>query len=84
MPQEWHSHEQLKRPDSENRKDKYYTKYFESSHADFLQAGGARVVPIDYQMSTRQLSKLLSQLNGVYIPGDTKQSYLNEEYHLAI
>ena len=25
-----------------------YKSFFEASHADFLQAGGARVIPIDY------------------------------------
>ena len=46
--------------------------FVESSNVEFLQAAGARVVHLDYRMSTKQLKKELSQLNGVYIPGDTK------------
>ena len=38
-------------------------------------AGGARVVPIDYRMSEKALELELSQLNGVYIPGDTRTSF---------
>ena len=77
MPHEWKDNEQLRRPENSKITSKYFTKYFESSHADFLQAAGARVVPIDYQMQPKQLSKLLSQISGVYIPGDTKLTYLN-------
>jgi len=43
-----------------------------------LLAGGARVVPIDYKEDN--IYKILEQINGLYIPGDTKQSYLNQEY----
>ena len=48
MPEEWYFHPQLERETNINEFDQYYTKYFESSHAEFLQAAGARVVPIDY------------------------------------
>jgi uncharacterized protein YabN with tetrapyrrole methylase and pyrophosphatase domain len=43
-------------------------------------SGGARVVPIDYQMDKDEMIRLLEQLNGVYIPGDTKQTYLDSEF----
>jgi len=45
-----------------------------------LQAAGARVVPIDFRLPKRQLIKELGQLNGVYIPGDTKASLKSAEY----
>ena len=52
-----------------------WNTFFESSHADFLQAGGARVVPIDYRLSDKELMDLLAKLNGLYIPGDTKDCF---------
>lgn len=48
--------------------------FFEASHADFLQAGGARVVPVDYRLKDKEMMDLLSSLNGLYIPGDTIDS----------
>ena len=46
--------------------------FVESSNIEYLQAAGARVVHLDYRMSLTELKKELSQLNGIYIPGDTK------------
>ena len=57
-----------------------HQSFFETSHADFLQAAGARVVPIDYTLDQRSLIKELNSINGIYIPGDTKQSYEDEQY----
>lgn len=79
MPKEWYYHPQLRKSNGD-----YYTQYFESSHAEFLQAAGARVVPIDYQLSRIELKAKLEQLNGFYIAGDTKESYLNAEYQYAV
>ena len=69
IPEEWQSHFPSE-----------YQSFFEASHADFLQAGGARIVPVDYTQTQRQLEKELSNLNGIYIPGDTKQSFEDEQY----
>ena len=57
-----------------------YHSFFESSHADFLQAAGARVVPIDYRMDSAKLRRELASISGVYIPGDTKQSFEDGQY----
>lgn len=35
-------------------------------------------------MEKNDLFELLSQINGVYIPGDSKQSYLNEQFKYSI
>jgi len=51
--------------------------YFESSHADFLQAAGARLVPVNYNLSEQELEAELANLNGLYIPGDTKTTLLD-------
>ena len=61
-----------------------FKSFFESSHADFLEAGGARVVPIDFNLDSEALEMELASINGVYIPGDTKQSYEDEQYLTAI
>ena len=73
IPDEWKSHI-----------DADYSSFFESSHADFLQAGGARIVHIDYNMRESDLLKELGNLNGVYIPGDTKESFEDEDYMQAV
>ena len=54
--------------------------FVESSNIEFLQAAGARVIHLDYRMSQKELKKELEQLNGVYIPGDTKVAYLDGEF----
>lgn len=69
LPTEWNS-------DFEST----YHSFFESSHADFLQAAGARVVPIDYRMDSAMLTRELASISGVYIPGDTKQSFQDDQY----
>ena len=56
------------------------SSFIESSHVDFLQAAGARVIPVDYRMDIVSLEKLLGQLNGFYIPGDTKLSFEDPDF----
>ena len=46
--------------------------YIESSHVKFLESAGARVVPIDWNLSVNKMQEILHQVNGVYIPGDQK------------
>jgi len=41
-------------------------------------------VPIDYTMPVQKLIRELSNLNGVYIPGDSKQGFEDEDYLNAI
>ena len=36
-----------------------------------MEAAGARVIPIDFTMEKHHLEKILSQINGIYIPGDS-------------
>jgi hypothetical protein len=36
-----------------------------------LETAGARVIPIDFTMEKHHLEKMLSQINGIYIPGDS-------------
>lgn len=57
-----------------------YSSFFESSHVDFLQAAGARVVPIDFTLNKKALEKELASINGVYIPGDSKNGFEDSQY----
>ena len=54
--------------------------YIPSTHIKFLEAAGARVVPISYRFQTKTLLKKLKQLNGIYIPGDTNVILSNAKY----
>lgn len=54
--------------------------YFEASHAEFLQAAGARVVPVNFNLTERELEAELANLNGLYIPGDTKTTMLDSRF----
>lgn len=47
-------------------------QFIETTHVKYLQSAGARVVPIDWQLDDEKTQQLLSQINGVYIPGDSK------------
>ena len=58
--------------------------FVESSNIEFLQAAGARVVHLDYRMSQKEMRKELSQLNGIYIPGDTKQVFMDPEFVMMV
>ena len=47
-------------------------------------AGGARVVPLDYRLTEKALKEELSQLNGVYIPGDTRASFTDPLFNYQV
>lgn len=53
------------------------------AHVQFLEQAGVRVVPVDYRLSTEERFELYSQLNGVYMPGDSHQTITDEQYKLA-
>ena len=46
-------------------------QYIDASHVKFLEAAGARVVPVDFTLGKQELKDALEQLNGLYIPGDS-------------
>jgi gamma-glutamyl hydrolase len=50
------------------------------SHVKYLEAAGARVVPISYRLDKNGLINLLQQVNGIYIPGDHPDVLKNERY----
>jgi gamma-glutamyl hydrolase len=59
---------------------KMKNSYIPSSHIKFLEAAGARVVPVSYRYSYKKLKSTLKQLNGIYIPGDTNVILKNAKY----
>ena len=61
-------------------KEALYGTFIMNSHIKYLQQGGARVVPISYRLNADQLNRILNQVNGVYIPGDTPIVLENERY----
>ena len=46
--------------------------FIESSHIKYLESAGARVIPIDFNMKEDEMNRLLGQINGLYIPGDSE------------
>ena len=51
-----------------------------SAHVKMLEAAGAKVIPINYQMHFKKIQGILNQINGVYIPGDKLSILQNEKY----
>ena len=54
------------------------------SHVKYLESAGARVVPISYRLDKNGLYNILSQVNGVYIPGDHPDILNNERYLASV
>ena len=46
-----------------------YTEYIDDAWVKYLEAAGARVVPLSPQMAEDELTQLLSKLNGIFFPG---------------
>lgn len=54
--------------------------YIEATHVKFLEAAGARIMPIPLDLSFRELRSLMGKLNGLYIPGDSSELLHDEKY----
>ena len=48
-----------------------HNSFIMMSHVKYLQAGGARIIPVSYRLDKNQLNQALEQINGIYIPGDS-------------
>lgn len=57
--------------------------YVPRTHVQFLEQAGIRVIPIDYHMEKDELLDLLSQINGIYLPGDSQLAVTDEKYREA-
>lgn len=56
------------------------TEYVLQEHVKYLEAAGARVVPVSFLLPEAELLVLLSKLNGMYVPGDNKACLDNPDY----
>ena len=50
------------------------------AHVKFLEAAGARVIPINYRMKKENLIEVLRSINGAYIAGDLMDIIYNDKY----
>ena len=57
-----------------------HMSYVPRAHVQFLEQAGVRVVPVDFNLPKDELIELLEQVNGVYLPGDSHQGIINEQY----
>lgn len=57
--------------------------YVPRAHVQFLEQAGVRVVPVDYRLPRDELVETLSQLNGLYLPGDSQMAVTDETYKAA-
>jgi hypothetical protein len=67
-----------------NASEQLKDSFVKMSHVKYLEQGGARIVPISYRLDQNQLNSILSQLNGIYIPGDAAAILQNERYLNAV
>eukprot|EP01133_Synstelium_polycarpum_P006993 gene6993-8123_t len=59
-------------------------QYISAGYVKLLESGGARVVPIPYDMDTRDLLALVSQLNGVLFPGGAASTKVHPTYYRTL
>ena len=57
-----------------------YNQYFDAAYVQWLQQGGARVVPIYYDLPADDLEGLMSKLNGVLFTGGPAKPNTNSLY----
>ena len=55
--------------------------YIAASYVKYLEAAGARVVPVDFYASESQLDKLFTSLNGFFFTG---KPYMSASHHKPI
>merc|ERR1712166_3436 len=54
---------------TENSTPKGQTTYIAASYVKFIESGGARVVPVHYDATPSELTKVFGQINGLVMPG---------------
>ena len=67
--------QQLKEDEEKVQEEDVFTQghFIDQSHVKYLESAGARVIPVDFSRDENELAELLSQINGLYIPGDSKK-----------
>jgi gamma-glutamyl hydrolase len=59
------------------------TAYIPASYVKFVEAGGARVVPLHHRLPLDQLESIVSKLNGVLFTGGQDINDLNDPYYAS-
>lgn len=54
--------------------------YIPKAHVQFLEQAGIRVVPISFMDSADEITALLNEVNGIYVPGDSHKAITNVKY----
>ena len=54
--------------------------YVPRAHVQFLEQTGIKVISIDYRLPMEELYALFDKVNGLYIPGDSHMTVLDEQY----
>jgi hypothetical protein len=54
--------------------------YIPKSHVQFLEQSGLLVVPISYLDSDEDITRMLGEVNGIYICGDSHKAITNRRY----
>jgi gamma-glutamyl hydrolase len=67
-------------PLSKTRPDKTYSSYLPNSYVKWLEMSGAKVAPIQFNISNDMLLSTLSQLNGVVFPGGSVDRISGDYY----
>ena len=57
-----------------------WTEFIPSHHVRYLEQTGSKVVPLSYKLSNDDLIKLLDQVSGVYIPGDSIEAPTDKRF----
>ena len=57
-----------------------YDEYVPAAHVRFLEQSGAKVIPISYHLTRSALVRLLDQVSGLYIHGDSPSAVADHEF----
>ena len=57
--------------------------YIPKAHVQFLEQSGVIVVPISYLDSDADIKRMLKEVNGIYVPGDSHKAIANKRYQQA-
>ena len=58
--------------------------YIEASHVKYLESAGAKVMAVPWDVSPKELKKLMQKLNGMYIPGDQRSLLENPQFSRTV
>lgn len=71
-------------PLSKVRSDKTYSSYLPNSYVKWLEMTGAKVAPIQFNISKDSLKIILSQLNGIVFPGGSVDRISSDDFKMYV